>query len=174
MPDGPILRAAEQQPRIAIGLSIGKGDRTEWAVAKLTELGVDLIVPLVCERTVVRPDEDGGHRRTARLRRIVREAAMQSRRVFLPEVTELLPLAEAVELVPAPALAEPGGGLLTLAHPSVLVGPEGGWSPAERSMGLDEVGLGPGILRIETAAVSSATLLTALRSGLLSAPRAQA
>jgi len=98
---------------------------------------------------------------------------MQSRRVRLPEVTDVLLLAEAAGREPAPALAEPGGGPLTLVHPTVLVGPEGGWSPSERSMGLDEVGLGPAVLRIETAALFSATVLSALRSGLVSRPDQQ-
>jgi 16S rRNA (uracil1498-N3)-methyltransferase len=158
---------AAPSPRITIGFSLAKGDRTEWAVAKLTELGADRIIPLLCERTVVRPDEAGGHRRAGRLRRIARESAMQSRRVWLPDIDEPTLFATAAGLDPPPALAEPGGGRLTLGHPTVLVGPEGGWSPAEQSFGLAEVTLGPAILRIETAAISSATLLTALRSGLV-------
>jgi 16S rRNA (uracil1498-N3)-methyltransferase len=169
-PDGAVRRMTAPSPRITIGFSLAKGDRTEWAVAKLTELGADRIIPLLCERTVVRPD-DGGGRRAGRLRRIARESAMQSRRAWLPEVDEPTPFATAARLDPSAALAEPGGGRLTLDHATVLVGPEGGWSPAERSLGLNEVTLGPAILRIETAAISSATLLIALRSGLVAGGR---
>ena len=55
----------------------------------------------------------------------------------------------------------------SLARPVVLVGPEGGWSDDELAAGLPTVGLGPNVLRTETAAVAAGTLLVALRSGLL-------
>ena len=68
------------------------------------------------------------------LGRIAREAAMQSRRLYLPEVSEPLPLqvaADKLSVVGGVALAEPGGDPVSLDRPVVLVGPEGGWSPAE-------------------------------------------
>lgn len=152
---------------------MAKGERTEWAVAKLSELGVDRIVPLICERTVVRDGQGVDSRRTDRLRRIARESAVQARRLWLPEVAEPVRFAElaaalADSCVPA-ALAEPGGAPVTLATPFVFVGPEGGWAPSELSVGLPTVGLGPTILRIETAAVVAGALLAALRSGTVAA-----
>jgi RsmE family RNA methyltransferase len=64
-------------------------------------------------------------------------------------------------------LATPGGSPPDLDHPTVLIGPEGGWSPEEESRGLAEVGLGPGILRAETAAVAAGLLLASLRAGIV-------
>lgn len=155
---------------VTVGFSLAKGSRTEWAVAKLTELGVDRIVPLRCARTVVGSDERLPGQ-LGRFRRVAREAAMQSRRAFLPEITDVLRLEEAVALLgDGLALAEPGGGPLTAATAGVLVGPEGGFTAAELDVGLPLVGLGTTILRIETAAVAAGTLLTARRGGWLAEP----
>ena len=68
------------------------------------------------------------------------------------------------------ALADPGGRPPSLDYPTVLVGPEGGWSPAERGFGLPTVALGPTVLRTETAAVTAGALLAALRAGLVASP----
>jgi 16S rRNA (uracil1498-N3)-methyltransferase len=62
-------------------------------------------------------------------------------------------------------LADAGGGPPSLALPVVLVGPEGGWSEEERAVGLPAVGLGPHVLRAETAALAAGALLAALRAG---------
>lgn len=153
-----------------MGFSIAKGERTEWAVAKLAELGVDRIIPLVCARTVVRPGAgDGAAHKLDRLRRILRESAMQARLVFAPVLLDpMTPSEAAVVLGHGTALAEPGGAAPSLATSSLLVGPEGGWAPEELELGLPEVSLGNTILRVETAAVVAGALLTALRAGLVS------
>ncbi len=163
---GPVHVMQRPLPRLEIAFSWAKTERTEWAVAKLAELGVDLLTPLVADRTVVRPDRAAAVRREGRLRRIAREAAMQSRRPFLPEIStsqtidEVLGRSSACEI----ALAEPGGSQISLATPVVLVGPEGGWSERELALVGNKVSLADGILRIETAAVVAGTLLTAMRS----------
>lgn len=179
-------------PPVTVGLSVPKGDRADWAVQKLTEVGVDRIVPLVTERSVVRPGGDRAIRQVTRWRAIARSAAMQSRRLWLPDVTapatldELLggsgadPVAAGLPAAGPPvarpgagsvtgvvALAEPGGPAPSLDHPTVLVGPEGGWSEAERATAPATVGLGQTVLRTETAAVVAGCLLVALRSGLV-------
>jgi len=171
-PEGPVRYEPAPQPAIEIAFSLVKGDRTEWAVAKLTELGADRILPLVCERTVVRPGGDEpSPRRGERLRRISREAAMQARRVHLPTVADPVGLGELLQAVDPDrtGLAEPGGEPAGLARPVLLVGPEGGWSPGELRLagarGLATVGLGPHVMRTETAAIAAAALLTAVRSG---------
>lgn len=170
-PDGEIVTEERATPALTVALSLPKGDRGDWAVAKLAELGVDRIVPVRCERTVLRHLEEG--QRLGRLARIVREAAMQSRACFLPELTAPVDLGELLATA-APAtvaLCEPGGGALTLATPCVVVGPEGGFSPAElagaAARGAATVGLGPTVLRVETAAVAAGALLAALRSGTI-------
>ena len=63
------------------------------------------------------------------------------------------------------ALAQLGGGPLDLSRPTVLVGPEGGWDDSELACGLSSVGLGPTVLRAETAALAAGLLLAALRAG---------
>jgi len=102
-----------------------------------------------------------------RLRRVAREAAMQSRRAWLP-VVEQPSAFPAVAARPGAALAVAGGDPPSLGQPVVLVGPEGGWDPDEVAAGLPTLGLGPNVLRTETAAVAAGALLVALRCGLLS------
>ncbi len=133
---------------------------------KLTELGVDTIVPLVAERSVVVWPRDRVANQLERLRRISREAAMQSRQCYLPEVSAPMSFADAAAVAGA-CLAHPGGAAPDLEHATVLVGPEGGWADAELVVDLPQVGLGPSVLRAETAAVAAGVLLTALRSGLV-------
>jgi RsmE family RNA methyltransferase len=104
------------------------------------------------------------------LRAVARAAAMQSRRVRLPQVDEVTEFASLVaDAGSAAALAQPGGDPISLARPTVLVGPEGGFSEAEAACGLPAVDLGPGVLRAETAALAAGILLCALRVGLVSA-----
>ncbi len=81
-------------------------------------------------------------------------------------VTKMVPVTEAMTADDV-SLADPGGSPPTLARPVVLVGPEGGWSDAERSAAPSLVGLGGTILRAETAAVAAGTLLVALRTGMV-------
>jgi 16S rRNA (uracil1498-N3)-methyltransferase len=94
---------------------------------------------------------------------------MQSRRPFLPRIGDNQSVDEIAARVTrsAVALAEPGGGLLSLKTPVVLVGPEGGWSPRELSLVDTKVSLGDGVLRVETAALAAGALLGALRSTAL-------
>lgn len=164
-PAGDIVVVPDPTPAITVGLAPVKGQRPEWAIQKLTELGVDAIWLLVAERSVVRWD-DGDAARVPRLERVVREAGMQSRRMRLPTLRVGVPLAEAMAGADV-ALADPGGDPPTLARPVVLVGPEGGWSDAERAAAPSLVGLGGTILRAETAAVAAGTLLAALRHDLV-------
>ncbi len=171
-PDGPIMAEDRPTPPVAVGFSLVKGQRPEWAVQRLTEVGVDRILLLVAERSVVRWEGQRGEQHMQRLKRVARAAAMQSRRVWLPVVEPPAPscgvLAELGQGGGA-ALADMGGRPLSLDHPIVLVGPEGGWAPPELAEGLPVVGLGPTVLRAETAAVVAGTLLCALRAGVVSA-----
>jgi 16S rRNA (uracil1498-N3)-methyltransferase len=165
-PEGPVIYEQPPQPAVGVGFVVTKGSRPEWVVQKLTEVGVDRIVPLSSSRSVVRWDSARAERNVDRLRRVAREAAMQSRRNRLPEVTGPLPFAD-VDVAGA-ALAEAGGAAPSLERPFVLVGPEGGWDRTELARGLPLVGLGPNVLRAETAAVAAGVLLCALRAGLVS------
>jgi len=172
--DGPVTVVPRSAPEVTVGFVPAKGDRPEWVVQKLTEAGVDRIGVLRSVRAVVRWDGDRGVRSVDRLRRVAREAASQCRSPWLPELVGVLDLAGLAQLVaPAPlALAHPGGDPPSVAMPALAVGPEGGWDDSELApAGFPVVGLGPGILRAETAAVASGLLLCALRNGLVSEAR---
>ncbi len=144
--------------QLTIATAIPKGDRAEWMVQKLTEIGVAEILLLHCERSVVRWDADRAARPLARLRRVAREAAMQSRRVWLPMVSGPVPIADVLahhEVV----VAEPAGvpvGVLGWKPREVVIGPEGGFSTAELAAARAMVALGANVLRIETAALVAA------------------
>jgi 16S rRNA (uracil1498-N3)-methyltransferase len=168
--DGPVTFVPPTTPVVTVGFVPVKGDRPDWVVQKLTEAGVDRIAVLRSARAVVRWDGDRGLRALDRLRRVAREAAAQSRAPWLPDVVGVLDLAGLAALVaPSPlALAHPGGDPPSVAMPAMAVGPEGGWDDSELAPGgFPVVGLGPGILRAETAAVASGLLLCALRNGLV-------
>lgn len=169
-PDGDARCDSRPAPTLTVGFAPTKGDRPEWVVQKLTEAGVDRIVVLTTARAVVRWEGERAGRHAARLRKVAREAAMQSRRTWLPVVQDAPVLAPLVaELDGRCALAEAGGGPPSLERPAVLVGPEGGWSDEERALVPAHVALGPHVLRAETAAVAAGLVLAALRSGLVRA-----
>ena len=165
-PAGPVIRDPRPAPVITVALDLVKGERPEWAVQKLTELGADGIVPFVAGRSVVRWDDERAGRQAERLRRVAREAAMQCRRTWLPDVEEVATF-EAVAGRRGAVLADREGGPPSLATGPVLVGPEGGWSDEERTRDLPRMALGQHVLRTETAAAAVATLLGALRAGLV-------
>jgi 16S rRNA (uracil1498-N3)-methyltransferase len=162
-PAGPLHEEAPGTPLLSVAFAPVKGERAEWVVQKLTELGIDRIVVLATERSVVRWEAERARAAMDRLRRVAREAACQSRRVWLPQLVGVVGLdALGGEGM---ALAEPGGTSLDPATTGVAIGPEGGWSPDELGRGWPRVALGPHVLRAETAALAAGTLLAAHRAG---------
>lgn len=156
-PDGSAGTSAAPR-EVTVAVAPPKGDRLEWLVQKCTEVGVARIVLLDAERSVVRWDGERTAKQLERLRRIAAEAAMQSRRVWLPELCGPVP---AADVLPAAAIAEPGGRRIGTDDTCIAIGPEGGWSAAEVDRAADRVTLGPNILRVETAAVVATTLMVA-------------
>jgi 16S rRNA (uracil1498-N3)-methyltransferase len=173
-----------ERVRITLCAALIKFDHFEWMLEKATELGVSEIVPVIAMRTE-RGLDRAAEKRVERWRRIALEASQQSRRAFLPEVADAVPFAEALK---HPAgrryvLDEaPGGPDLLSALPAqrtaedsvaLLVGPEGGWTDTERAAFIaaawNRVTMGPLILRAETAAMASLSIVTAayLRPGLV-------
>lgn len=150
-----------------IAVSLIKGDRLDWVVQKATEIGIDRLIPMAAERSVVRWDGDKAAAQQQRLQRIAREAAMQSRRVWLPTVEPVV-AAHAVLGVSGVLRADLGGGRrledVVESDPAlpvvVAVGPEGGWGDPERQAGAPSVSLGDNVLRTETAALVAAVLLS--------------
>jgi 16S rRNA (uracil1498-N3)-methyltransferase len=158
-----VVQSFDQETRKRVAFALPKGERAEWTVQKLTEIGIADIVPLLTDRTVVRLSAAESLRRAERFRRIAREAGAQSRRLHLPVVavpTTMEALLETLDTADGEiAIAEPGGGPLTSTIATVLVGPEGGWSERELEVIPNRISLGSGVLRTETAALVAATLL---------------
>ena len=85
-PDTEIDHVPRLAPALTIGFALPKADRPEWIVQKLTEIGVDSIIVLHAERSIVRWEPDRAARQFAKLAKVAREASMQSRRVWLPTI----------------------------------------------------------------------------------------
>jgi len=163
--------------RIVIAASLARQDRFEWLIAKCTELGVDRICPLRCERTVKLARNV---KILPRWEKVIVESAKQCRRLFLPQVDPPRPLEQAlVDLArqyPDAAivwgcLSAPSAGILGQKNNDndviALIGPEGGLTDAEESLlksyDARPVRLTETILRIETAAVALASLFAVAR-----------
>ena len=162
---GDVVTEERPAPEVIVAFALTKGEKPEIAVQKLTEVGADRIVPFAAARSIVKWEPDKAARNVERLRRVAREAAMQSHRSFLPVVDEVATFA-AVSSLTGACLADVGGAPPSLGSPTVLVGPEGGWSDEERAAGLPAVALGPHVLRAETAAIVAGAMVVALRSSL--------
>ena len=192
-PMGEVRHQPPPGPPLTVAFTPVKAVRPEWVVQKLTEVGVDRIVPVLTERSVVRWDDERWRRRIGpKLATTVTEACAQSRRLHRPTVeaprslTHFLAASGPVASGPvgsgpvAPdlsgatdgcrvVLADPGGGPLPAGITTIVVGPEGGFSPAERRLALT-AGLPGAVLRAETAAVVAGAVLVGLRAGQLAAP----
>lgn len=167
--------AADAALPLTLLLAVFKFDRFEWAIEKVTELGVARIVPAIARRT----EKHLAHAAAARVerwRRIAHEAAKQSRRSDVPVIPDPTPLPAVLALETDSVrllLAENErttllGDLLppaTDAAVQLAVGPEGGWSPEEQTLfaasGWLAVSLGPRILRAETAAIAATAIVAA-------------
>jgi 16S rRNA (uracil1498-N3)-methyltransferase len=160
-PDGVVEYVDDQLPAVELFVAIPKQDRPEWLVQKATELGVDRIVFLHTERSVVRWTGERAARHLSKLAVVAQEAAMQSRRVTVPIVEGPI---DAAVILGSTHVCEPGGRPIESGDHQLAIGPEGGWSDAEVERSLGAVDLGPHVLRVETAALAAATLLVAGRT----------
>jgi 16S rRNA (uracil1498-N3)-methyltransferase len=167
--------APPEQPRVVAVQAIPKGDAGELAVATMTEVGVDAIVAWQAERCVARWRGERAAKGLARWRTAAREAAKQSRRAWIPDVTgpEATPaVAGRVAAADLAVLLDPDApaALGSVPLPArgeivVIVGPEGGVSPAEASTltgaGAVAARLGPTVLRSSSAGAVAAALALA-------------
>ena len=154
------------EPRrdVTVLLAVGDLPRVEWAVEKGTECGARAIVLVAASRSQ-RAHVAAAASRIARLRRIAAESAKQCDRTRVPEIRGPLPSAEALAGVAGGLLvARPGAPPLPRAAAeegplAVAIGPEGGFDAAEERLldaaGAVPFGLGPRILRLETAVVAA-------------------
>ncbi len=173
------VEAGESLPLI-VGLSVVRFERMEWAIEKLTELGVARMIPLTAQRSEKHLVQ-AATKRCERWRKISRESAQQSRRSQVPEISDPMSVTDCI--------AESNGSLRYLLSeeersrslweslmttdrnvaPSTrlyaAIGPEGGWTSSELSSfatsGWQSVSLGKNILRTETAAIAVASLIGA-------------
>jgi 16S rRNA (uracil1498-N3)-methyltransferase len=163
-------RLPEQPPPFSLRLAtaVPKGDRFDWLVEKATELGIESLIPIVAERSVVEP----GGPKLERLRRSIIAASKQCRRSRLMTLGPPMPWERiaTLELAPIKFLADPAGVPLLRCPPiagesSVIlaVGPEGGFTAPERALaeqnGWLAVSLSVNMLRIETAGLAGAAAL---------------
>lgn len=159
----------EAARNLTLAVALPKGDRQRWLVEKSVELGVARLVPLLTKRGVAQPVEKA----IERLRRAVIEASKQCERNHLMVVEEGQTLEEVLTTRPAASfLLHPSGeaihhnAIVPANEVLAIIGPEGGFTDEEvaeaAAHGCQVVSLGPRILRVETAALAMATLVTAL------------
>ncbi len=160
-------------PPIVVVAALIKFDRFEWMIEKVTELGVKTIIPVEAARS-----EAGllkaAVKRVERWRKIARESSQQSRRVRVPEVGDAVKLNAILgkpfgckirleETPGAPKLLECARSWDRVTDLALAVGPEGGWTDAERAAmeghGWCAASLGPTVLRAETAAIAASAIL---------------
>jgi 16S rRNA (uracil1498-N3)-methyltransferase len=163
----------ELLPEVVVYLSIFKFDRMEWAIEKLTELGVARVVPLAAERSAQHLVK-AAEARVERWRKIAKESAQQARRIAPPEIAVPLrvPAMLKAEAECRIILSEVENAVslkssLSGARPPIALalGPEGGWTPEElesfTSAGWKSASLGATILRAETAAIAAVAVVMA-------------
>lgn len=174
---GQLLPDRKPKLDLTLATAIPKGERFDWLVEKASELGVTRLVPLLTERGVVDPRNS----KLERLRRLAIESAKQSGRNTLLEINQPVawPQLCALEAKSGRSrlIAHPGGSLIGTYRPAtdsartatLAIGPEGGFSPSEIDLaigaGWTQVGLGPTILRIETAAIAASAIVLAVEEG---------
>lgn len=167
LPAAPAARVS-----LSIAVALPKGDRQKWLAEKLSELGVERLLPLVTERGVAEATDAA----RARLERAVIEACKQCGRNTLMDISAPATLGQLAARHPTSLrlIAHPGGmplcdqPIASLGHEMqeivAAVGPEGGFTPEELALaaaaGFRPVSLGSHILRIETAAIALASWKT--------------
>lgn len=169
--------ADDSEPTVKVRLAqcLPKSDKMDFIVQKAVELGACTIQPIASENCVVKYTADKAAKRVERWQKIAYEAAKQCKRAVVPTVADVIGLKDFLDTIAADetvlfcyeaedghtlrqALAEHHTGKYT-----VLIGPEGGFSPEEaslcRQMGAQPVTLGSRILRTETASLAALTMV---------------
>lgn len=177
---GQILETVHEpplvMPRLILGQSLLKGEKMDWVIQKATELGIHEVIPIESRYSIVRLKADRIEHQLTRWHRIALEAAQQSEQWRVPTIarpqslTTLLTGSTPTSMILMLIERQSGKSLQTIALPLVtdssllvLIGPEGGWSPDEMEMvgqhRVESVTLGQQILRAETAAIATISIL---------------
>jgi 16S rRNA (uracil1498-N3)-methyltransferase len=167
---GPPEPIASAPPRVRALVPLIKGDRMDACIEKLVEVGVDAIVVWPAARSVARLDDARRAARLARYRAIAQAAARQSGRAQVPDVAAAASLAAALADLPAghrlvldPASDAPLDLDAGATDVAIASGPEGGLTAGERDQLVEfaPLGLGPRVLRADTAPVIAVALIRA-------------
>ena len=180
------LRETEAKTRVTLFQGLPKADKMELIAQKLTELGACAIQPVAMERCVVKIEGKDAQKKTERWQKIAREAVKQCARIDVPQIREVKKLTAlrdefaALDVLIVPWEEARDGSIAQCLAPfagqeaisvGILIGPEGGISEKEAAWLAENanaklVTLGPRILRTETAAIASVTMVMALRGEL--------
>ena len=176
-----VVCAAEPNIEVTLFQAVPKMDKLEYIIQKSVELGVSRIVPMLTRRCVSRPDERDFAKKLARLNKIAAEAAKQSGRGIIPQVTPIVSYKKALEMMKEldqnVLLYEEEGGVsfgevdLTGAKTvGLMIGSEGGFDREEAeactAVGAAQVWLGKRILRCETAPITALSILMFLTNNM--------
>ncbi|MFQ5579797.1 MAG: 16S rRNA (uracil(1498)-N(3))-methyltransferase [Nitrospiria bacterium] len=170
----------ENRHTMRLGIGILKGEKMDWVIQKATELGVSRISPLVTQRVIARPRPGRTDHQQRRWEKIATEAAQQSGRWEIPDLDLPVSLRDfMMETSGEPfnfmfmqerfqkKFFRPFDGSLPPSsphiHATLLIGPEGGWTPSEQDEGIRQgytsLSLGPRTLRAETAALAALAIV---------------
>ena len=176
-----VVCAAEPNIEVTLFQAVPKMDKLEYIIQKSVELGVSRIVPMLTRRCVSRPDERDFAKKLARLNKIAAEAAKQSGRGIIPQVTPIVSYKKALEMMKEldrnVLLYEEEGGVsfgevdLTGAKTvGLVIGSEGGFDREEAeactAVGAAQVWLGKRRLRCETAPITALSILMFLTNNM--------
>lgn len=176
-----VVCAAEPNIEVTLFQAVPKMDKLEYIIQKSVELGVSRIVPMLTRRCVSRPDKRDFAKKLARLNKIAAEAAKQSGRGIIPQVTPIVSYKKALEMMKEldrnVLLYEEEGGVsfgevdLTGAKTvGLVIGSEGGFDREEAeactAVGAAQVWLGKRILRCETAPITALSILMFLTNNM--------
>ncbi|HKI19105.1 MAG TPA: RsmE family RNA methyltransferase [Isosphaeraceae bacterium] len=167
---GPPLAERPPPCRLTLASAVPKGDRFDWLVEKATEMGVERLIPIVTDRSVVEP----GSGKLSRLRRSIIEASKQCRRNRLMVLDPPMRWSDLAGCCPGlwKFVADPAGlpasRVAAIPHGQAVilaVGPEGGFTASERELadqtGWLSISLSVNTLRIETAGLAGCSALFA-------------
>lgn len=171
---GPISFTAAQTPQLHLAVGLIKGERWDWCVEKLAELGVNHLFPLALEHCVVRVNPDKSAEKAIKWQQIATEAFEQCGAAHRMQVHEVMSFSQWITSISGANFAvcdelRPPMPILRFlsaqnsATVRVVVGPEGSLSIAEKHLALQAGGiavrLGENVLRAETAAIAAATVV---------------